>query len=92
MCALHKELSLDFSELAILEIRCPCSTRILLDLNSENVLIPVECPGCRERFAESFGRLVLGFKQTYRALAVRSADAPAVGFRIPFRVNSSSDN
>ena len=84
MCALHKELSLDFSELGNLEIRCPCGTKISLDLDKENTLIPAECPGCREKFKESFTRSVLAFKEAYRALAVTTRDAPAVGFRIPF--------
>jgi hypothetical protein len=86
MCALRRELCIDFSELRVIEIRCQCGTTMSFDIASEESLAPLGCPGCRSQFGETFRQLFDAFRTAYRGFAIVGKDSkrPTIGFRIPF--------
>jgi hypothetical protein len=86
MCALRRELAIDFAELRCLEIRCNCGTKITIDIGGKDLLTPKMCPGCNGAFGDTFEKSLQTFKQAYRGFVLVNIDSklPSVGLRIPF--------
>jgi hypothetical protein len=80
VCALKREISVDFAELRHIEIECSCGTGILVDLTNKNALSPCACPGCHLDLKTK--DLLDSFKELYRALA--GLEQATVRFRIPW--------
>lgn len=79
VCALKREISVDFAELRHIEIECSCGTGILVDLTN-NALSPGACPGCHLDL--KIKDLLDSFKELYRALA--GLERATARFRIPW--------
>ena len=67
---MHRELLVDFSELAHLSIPCrKCKTRVLLDCSDPESRVPAECPSCGADYDESFRDALNTFRHVYRKLS-----------------------
>jgi ribosomal protein S27E len=54
MCAVKKELVIDFAELHSLEVHCgKCGTKITIDFDEESIT-PSKCPSCGEEFGGGY--------------------------------------
>lgn len=87
MCALRKELAVDFTELHVLEIRCgKCGTLVISDLNADKGWVPSGCPGCNTEFGDAFSQGVRDLKSAARLLNVVTKDrgGPSIGFKVPW--------
>jgi hypothetical protein len=80
MCALNREILVDFAELRHIEIECSCGTGILVDLTNKKALSPGACPGCHLDL--KIKDLLDSFKELYRALT--GLEEAAVRLRIPW--------
>jgi hypothetical protein len=86
MCALRRELVVDFSDLRHLRIACGserCQSVVIIDLEAKDSVALKVCPGCNDAFKEDFLKALDTFKESYRGIVGR-ADMPKVGFTIPF--------
>jgi NAD-dependent SIR2 family protein deacetylase len=82
VCAVKRELSIDFAELSNLEVHCAkCGTKITIDFKRES-LTPPECPCCHETFNSGYIPALRAFREAYRCAT--QAGTPALRFRIPF--------
>lgn len=83
MCALRKELAIDFNELHVFEITCQCGTVIVFDVLNLKVPIPTNCPGCGEAFGDPFRQGVRDFRDAHRLLTQESPH-PTVAVKLPW--------
>ena len=82
MCAVKKDLLIDFTELHSLEIHCrKCGTKITIDFNKES-LTPSKCPSCSEEFGGGYSVVLRNFREAFRS--ARVDQTPPLRFRIPF--------
>ncbi len=85
MCALRRELYLDLSDLNCLVIRCKCGTTVSMDTGNTEVLVPSQCPGCRETFTDEFRSGLRLFRDAYREISKpRSVN---IGFTLCFETS-----
>jgi hypothetical protein len=86
MCALRRELAIDFADLRSLEIRCKCGTTVVFDVSANDTVTPQNCPGCREPFGDTFTKALREFKEAFQLFGIVNQDKkpPTVGVRIPF--------
>lgn len=86
MCAVKRELSIDYAELNCLEVRCACGTIILIPTDHGDNFTTTNCPECRIQYGSNLGRAVQQLREVYRLFAMiqREPKAPRIGVRIPF--------
>ena len=82
MSALKHELTIQFSDLTLVQITCPCGTGVLLNLDNQKALLPGKCPGCNLDL--QVRNEVETFRELYRFFSQREKEQKsAVTFRIP---------
>jgi hypothetical protein len=86
MCAVKRELVIDFAELGCVEVRCKCETIVLMSVKGDHARTAYKCPGCGESYGDTFTHALTQFREVYRLFGVVEKDsaAPSVGIRIPF--------
>jgi len=85
MCAVRREISIDFKELRRLSISCRCGTVITMDAGPQAKSVPVSCPGCGKAFSDMCSQAIRSFRESYRLLELApESDAPTVSIQIPF--------
>jgi hypothetical protein len=80
VCAVRRELTIDFAELNHIEVKCACGTQVTLDMSTETNT-PGACPGCRKDFS-GFANTMRSFRGALQASKIENT--PAIRFRIPF--------
>ena len=79
MCAVRKELLVDFSDLRYFEVECGCGTRISIDLESRTALLPSACPGCNQDLQLKNSLISLAEQYQY----LKNLKQAAVRIRVP---------
>jgi hypothetical protein len=64
MCALKRELLVDFDEMNRIEIECPCGTSLVIDV-SKSGMTPARCAACNTEYGKAFERAFQDYRATY---------------------------